>query len=41
MDTDSVELVDLGDATEETKQFVPFPAFPDSTYFAGLLPDGG
>ena len=41
MDTDSLELVDLGDATEETKQYAPFPAFPDSTYFVGLLPDLG
>lgn len=44
MNTDPVELVelvDLGDAAEETKQFLPIPVFPDSTYFWGMVPDLG
>jgi hypothetical protein len=41
MNTDPIELVDLGDAAEETKQFQPVPVFPDSTYFWGLVPDMG
>jgi hypothetical protein len=41
MHTDQVELVDLGDATEETKQFIPLPAFLDSAFFLALLPDLG
>lgn len=41
MNTDLIELVDLGDATQETKQFLPYPVFPDSTYFWGLVPDIG
>lgn len=41
MNSDPVELVDLGDATQETKQYLPIPAFPDSVYFWGLVPDLG
>jgi hypothetical protein len=41
MNKDPIELVDLGDAAEETKQFLPVPVFPDSTYFWGLVPDLG
>jgi hypothetical protein len=41
MNTDPIELIDLGDATEETKQFLPIPAFPDSYYYWGLAPDLG
>lgn len=41
MNTDPIELVDLGDAAEETKQFMPIPAHFDSTYFRGLVPDIG
>lgn len=41
MNTDPIELVDLGDATEETKQFLPIPVFPDNYYFYGLAPSLG
>lgn len=41
MNTDPIELVDLGDATEETKQLFPLHVFPDSTWFWGLMPDLG
>lgn len=41
MNADSIELTDLGDATEETKQYMPFPYFRDSAYFKGVLPDLG
>lgn len=41
MNTDPIELVDLGDASEETKQFLPIPAYFDSTFFRGLVPDIG
>lgn len=41
MSTDTIELVDLGDASEETKQFLPIPAYFDSTFFRGLVPDIG
>ena len=41
MDTDQIELVDLGDATKETKQLIPIPAFLDSVFFLALLPDIG
>lgn len=41
MNTDPIELVDLGDAAEETKQYMPMQAFPDSTYFWGMVPDPG
>lgn len=34
-----LELIDLGDATKETKQFVGMPFFVDSAYGLGLLPD--
>lgn len=30
--SDELELVDLGDATEETKQCAPLALFPDSWY---------
>jgi hypothetical protein len=41
MDMDPIELTDLGDACEETKQYLDIPVMPDSTYFWGLLPDMG
>jgi hypothetical protein len=41
MNTDPIELVDLGDATEETKQYMPIHVLPDSTYYWGLVPDLG
>jgi len=41
MNTDPIELIDLGDATEETKQFLPLRVFPDSVYFWGLVPNLG
>ncbi|WP_293865417.1 hypothetical protein [Steroidobacter sp.] len=41
MTTDPIDLLDLGDAAEETKQYVPIPVFPDSQYFRGLVPDIG
>lgn len=41
MNTAPFELVDLGDATEETKQFFPIPVFIDSAYFLGLVPNLG
>lgn len=39
--TELVELVDLGDASEETKQFLPLHVFPDSAYYWGMTPDLG
>lgn len=41
MDTDPIELIDLGDAAEETKQHMPIPVFIDSVYYRGLVPDIG
>lgn len=41
MDTDPIDLLDLGDATQETKQLMATPVFLDSQYFLGLLPDIG
>jgi hypothetical protein len=41
MNTDPIELVDLGDATQETKQLVAIPIFLDSAFYLGLLPDLG
>ncbi|HWK50302.1 MAG TPA: hypothetical protein VNR40_10475 [Steroidobacter sp.] len=41
MNTEPIELVDLGNAAEETKQLFPLHVLPDSTYFWGLLPDLG
>lgn len=41
MDTDLIELIDLGDATQETKQYLPIPVFIDSVYYRGLVPDIG
>jgi hypothetical protein len=41
MNTDPIELVDLGDASEETKQILPIPVFPDNYYFYGLMPGLG
>jgi hypothetical protein len=41
MDTDPIDLLDLGDATQETKQLMAVPVFLDSQYFLGLLPDIG
>ena len=41
MDTDPMDLIDLGDATQETRQLMAVPVFLDSQYFLGLLPDIG
>jgi hypothetical protein len=41
MNTDQLDLLDLGDATQETKQLLNVPVFLDSQYFLGLLPDIG
>ena len=41
MDTDSMDLIDLGDATQETRQLMAVPVYLDSQYFLGLLPDIG
>lgn len=41
MDIDEIGLVDLGDATEETKQLLAIPVFNDSLFGRGLLPDLG
>jgi hypothetical protein len=41
MNTDPIDLIDLGDATEETKQLMNVPVFLDSQFFLGLLPDLG
>jgi len=34
-----IELIDLGDATKETKQWMPIAVFYDSIFFFGLSPD--
>lgn len=34
-----LNLIDLGDATTETKQLLALPVFIDSTFSVGLLPD--
>lgn len=41
MNTDLIELVDLGEATRETRQLLAVPIFLDSLYYLGLLPDLG
>jgi hypothetical protein len=41
MNADSIEMIDLGDATQETKQLFPQPVFLDNLFFLGLLPDIG
>lgn len=41
MDTDPIDLLDLGDAAQETKQYMSVPVFLDSQFFLGLLPDIG
>lgn len=41
MNTDPIELVDLGDAALETKQFLAIPIFLDSLFYQGLIPDLG
>ena len=41
MNTEQIELVDLGDATQETKQLLAIPIFLDNLYYLGLLPDLG
>ncbi|WP_269813729.1 hypothetical protein [Peristeroidobacter agariperforans] len=41
MKTDPIELVDLGDATQETKQFLPYPVFFDNVFGLGLVPEIG
>lgn len=34
-----LELIDLGDARRETKQFMQIFFVPDSAFFLGLFPD--
>ena len=41
MNSDPIELIDFGDAAQETKQLAPTPVFLDNLYFLGLLPDIG
>lgn len=41
MDTEPMDLIDLGDAMQETRQLLAIPVFLDSQYFLGLLPDIG
>lgn len=41
MDTNPLDLLDLGDATQETKQLLNVPVYLDSQFFLGLLPDIG
>ena len=41
MDTDPIELIDLGAATEETRQWFYMPVFPDSGFVLGMVPDLG
>ena len=41
MNTDPIDMIDLGDATQETRQLLAVPVFLDSLYFLGLLPDIG
>lgn len=41
MNTDALDLIDLGDATQETKQLAPQPVYLDSLYYLGMLPDLG
>jgi hypothetical protein len=41
MDTETLDLLDLGDATKETKQLYPRPVYLDSLYYLGILPDIG
>lgn len=41
MDTEALDVIDLGDATQETKQLLDIPVFLDSQFFLGLLPDLG
>ena len=35
---EELEVVDLGDAAEETRQLSPFPAYHDSVYNMGEWP---
>jgi hypothetical protein len=41
MDTDPIDLLDLGDAAQETKQLMASPVYLDSQYYLGMLPDIG
>ena len=41
MNTDPIDLLDLGDAMQETRQYMDTPVFLDSQFFLGLLPDLG
>jgi hypothetical protein len=34
-----IELIDLGDATRETKQLLFIPVYFDNIYYLGLMPD--
>jgi hypothetical protein len=36
--SEPLELVDLGDATQETRQWGIWKLFPDSTYWMGEYP---
>jgi hypothetical protein len=41
MNAEPIDLLDLGDATQETKQLYPWPVYLDSLYYLGILPDLG
>ena len=41
MTTDFIDVIDLGDATKETRQLYPRPVYLDSLYYLGILPDIG
>jgi hypothetical protein len=34
-----LELIDLGDAVKETKQWLPYPWYMDNVYYLGAFPD--
>jgi hypothetical protein len=36
--SEPIELIDLGDATKETRQFIAIPVFLDSVLDFGILP---
>jgi hypothetical protein len=38
IELEDLELVDLGDAGEETRQGSPVPSYPDSAYNIGQYP---
>lgn len=41
MNTGSIDVSDLGDAMQETRQLYPQPVYLDSLYYLGMLPDLG